>query len=518
MSDNFPKKSFAFIIVYFISFLFPLFILGADFFDIKVFKKIFDYKTINILIHTFTQSFLSVLISLIIAIPIAIYNSRNKNLITKLISSTIFIPFFFPSVSTGIAIAQLLKGTDLNYTLFAIIIAHTFYNSPIIVKYLSESIVNLDRDLIDSAKLEGANNLEILLYIILPQIRDGLLRGIFLAFTYCFTSFAVILSVGNITYSTFEVAIYTSMYGKFDIPEAFFYAILQFLFLSIVNVLFFRKKESIVIKDYNLKTSEKRNIFNFTLVTVIIYLFFEYGIIIYSILNSFINSSTMTIDLSPFFKLFTHQFNKVYPVIISIIDSLLLSFIAAITATTISIFALETRTKFTDYTILLSLGFSTAFIALMFFYINAKFSVSLIFLLIIGLSLLSIPIGYSFMYDNFINFNRNLIDLAKIDGCSTFKILSQIKFPILRNSIISTFCQLFTIIYGEFTFVFSMKLQNLFPLSSVTNYLISSKRLIQESNAFNTINILIIVIMFILSSEKPVKEKTSHKIKYRPKV
>ena len=460
--------------VYLLFFLLPIVILGIDFFDIEIFKKLFTKKTINIFINTTVQSLLSVVLSLCIAIPISVYLSRRNNIFTKIVESTIFIPFFFPSVATGIAIYQLLKGTDLNYTLFSIVVAHIFYNSPIIVKYLSDSLKGVDSDLIESAKMDGAGKIRIFFSITFFQVKDGLFRGLFLAFVYCFTSFAVILSVGNVKYSSFETAIYTSMFAKFNIKEAFLYALVQFVILSLINILFFHNPKSEITKKYN-NTPNKKIKPELLLFVVIIYALFEYGIILNSMGLAIINPTTGKVDFSHFFGLFGGQFNRLFPVVSSIINSLLLSLVVALASIFVVVTILSNRSKFSDYAILLTFGFSTTFIALLLYYLYIKFNINLVLLVIVGLSLISIPIGYSFMYDNFVNFDKNITSLAKLDGANWLETFLYIKFPILKNTIIATFFQIFTIVYGEFTLVFSMKIQKIAPLSSITNYLISSK-------------------------------------------
>ncbi|HOV14063.1 MAG TPA: ABC transporter permease subunit [Spirochaetota bacterium] len=492
------NRDYIFPSFFFIFFLFPIAILGIDFFDFKIIKKLFEVKTFNILINTTIQSSISVFVSLFIGIPIAIYLSKNQNILTKITDSTIFIPFFFPSVATGIAISQLLRGTNLSYSLFSIVLAHVFYNSPIIIKYLSESLRNIDNDLVESAKIDGAGRVRIFFSVIIFQIKDGLLRGVFLAFVYCFTSFAVILSVGNIAYSTFETAIYTSMFAKFDIGEAFFYALFQFTILSLINILFFKKEIIEIPKKYD-NFVNKRMKFSFIIFLIIFYIIFEYGIILNSFYNSLFNTISKSFDLTYFVKLFSIEFNSSFPIIVSIMNSLILSFVVSCISIFISIFALEKRGKLTDFAILLSFGISTTFIALMLYYLHIKFNIDLIILTIIGLSLISIPIAYSFMYDNYKNFDRNLVDLATLDSCNNLKTFIFIKFPIMKYTIISTFFQVFTIIYGEFTLVFSMKIQKIFPLASLTNYLISGKRLMMETNAFNILNILVIILIFLIS-------------------
>ncbi|HBD94078.1 MAG: hypothetical protein A2015_08595 [Spirochaetes bacterium GWF1_31_7] len=483
--------------------VFPLLLIGIlIFITMPFFKDYMTYstltglvtkKTISIFINTITQSSLSVFISLLIAIIPAFYIANRKNLISKLTGQTIFIPFFFPSVSAGIVFSLLLRNTGLNYTLVAIVIAHVFYNSPIIVKYLSDSISSIDHSLIESAKMDGASNILIFRKIIIPQIRDGLFRGIFLAYTYCFTSFAVILSVGNIKYSTFETAITSALTGRINFSLVISYAVVQFTVLSIINSLIPRSHE--IEKTYNKKKIKSNIIF---IVITIIYVLFEWGVIIHSMAFSLFNNSGTI--FAPYLTLFSREFNAKYHVIQSIVNSLSLSLIISIITTFFGYALVSHPAKITEKVIPSFFGISSAFLAITLYYCNIVYKIPMQLLLSIGIFIITIPIAYSFMYDNFKNFNYSIIESARSDGANTFQIFKHIKFPLLRGTIIGTMLQIFTITYGEFTLSFSMKIQNMLPLSSVVNYSLGSMRLLKESAAMSSLNIIILLLIFNISS------------------
>lgn len=473
----------------------PVIIFTTRHFSFEIITNFYSQKTFNVLLNTLTQSTISVAISLLISIIPAIYIATHKTILANLTSHTIFIPFFFPSVSAGIAFSLLLKNTDLNYSLFAITLAHIFYNSPILVKYISDSLRNIDIKQIESAKIDGANNFKIAWYIIIPQITDGLSRGIFLAFTYCFTSFAVILSVGNIKYSTFETAIASSLTGNINFSKAISYFFIQLVILSLINLFLHKKNEN--IKEYTPIMIKKKNILH---LFTFLYLLFEAFIVLHTVIYSFYNNISNSFEISAFLKLFSKEFNENFPVILSILNSLLISIIVAFIATTIAYILLSFRDKFLSYFITGGIAISSAFYAVTLYFLNIIFDIPMSLLLIFGLFVITLPIAYSFMYDNFKNFDYTLIEAALTDGADRFTIFRFIKFPLLKFTIIGTILQVFTIAYGEFTLSFSMKIHNSIPLASITNYNIASKRLLQESAAMSCVNIIIILIVFNTSS------------------
>ncbi len=72
--------------------------------------------------------------------------------------------------------------------------------------------------------------------------------------------------------------------------------------------------------------------------------------------------------------------------------------------------------------------------------------------------------------------------------------------PLLFSSFLSSFLQIFAIIYGEFTISYTMQIRDYFPLSSIVNYSLSSSRFYREATALSGLNVIIIFITFYLSS------------------
>lgn len=489
------KKGAVYLLLLIIITFFPAANFIINFLSFDIITALFSERTLRILFNTFIQSSISVFISLLAAVLPAVYISSRKNVISSLIEQTIFIPFFFPSVSAGIAFSLILRNTGLNYTIFAVVITHVFYNSPIIVKYLSDSLRTLDSSQIEAAEIDGAGRLIIFHKIIFPQIKDGLSKGIFLAFTYCFTSFAVILSVGNIKYSTFETAIASSLSGQIDFSRAVSYSIVQLAVLAVINHILPKTGE--IEKNYTPVKTKKSAVLA---VSAFFYFIFEFSIVIHTIIYSFINSQTNSFDLAPFYRIFSNAFNKDYPVIQSLLNSLLISVTVSLLTTGFAYKLLNYSHKLSSKVTGLIMALSSAFYAVTLYFMNITFNIPMIILLISGIFTITTPIAYSFMYDNFKNFDKSLIEAAECDGASRFKILRYIKFPLLKFTVIGTILQIFTITFGEFTLSFSMKIQSVIPLSSIVNYTIGSRRLLRESAAMSTINILIVLIVFNISS------------------
>ena len=79
--------------------------------------------------------------------------------------------------------------------------------------------------------------------MILPQI----FRGFILVFTYCFTGFGIILSLGGIRFSTLEVEIASTLMGELNFSKAMIFGMIQFFILIILNL------TGVFVKEYELE-------------------------------------------------------------------------------------------------------------------------------------------------------------------------------------------------------------------------------------------------------------------------
>ncbi|MFW6262933.1 MAG: iron ABC transporter permease, partial [Thermotogota bacterium] len=66
--------------------------------------------------------------------------------------------------------------------------------------------------------------------------------------------------------------------------------------------------------------------------------------------------------------------------------------------------------------------------------------------------------------------------------------------------LLAVFFQVFAIIYGEFTISYTMQIRDFFPLASVVNYSLSAHRYYLESQAFASLNTIIVFTTFFTAT------------------
>ncbi|WP_421855316.1 ABC transporter permease subunit [Marinomonas sp.] len=127
------------------------------------------------------------------------------------------------------------------YGLVGILLAHVFFNMPLAVRLLLQGY-----DLIPSGQWRQASQLGFTRWAAFCLIEwhyvKKVLPGAFvLIFMLCFSSFAVVLSLGGgPKFSTLEVAIYQALRFDFDLNKASFLALLQVAICTLFAVVVYR--------------------------------------------------------------------------------------------------------------------------------------------------------------------------------------------------------------------------------------------------------------------------------------
>lgn len=422
--------------------------------------------------------------------------------------SAIFIPFFLPPVSTVIAFSLLFSTNGLLsrlgihipilYTMWAILVAHAFYNSPIFVKYIGAALRTIPPALEEAALCEGAGRWARFWRIEGPLVLPSAAKAFFLCFAYSFMSFAVVLNLGGLQYSTLEVAIAGALRGQFDFSRALTYAIAQFGCLFLLNALLSLIPE-VSTGGAPLSLSRERPL-RLTTVSSALYAAFEYGIVLIGLLGLCYDFRLGAFSLEPFLRLFSADFNRRFPVIRSLINTFGVASLAAIGAVLAAFLFGKARGNWAQRVILPTLGVSSAFLAMALLYLHILYRLPLFLLLTLGYLLSTLAVAYALMRPMVRNFPLHWVESAKIDGASRLQVFRSIELPLLFPVFAAVFFQVFAIVFGEFTLPYTMQIRDYLPLASVVNYAMDAQRYYRESAAFSGMNTAIVGALFLVSN------------------
>ncbi len=250
----FPRFALWFFPILFLLFFFflPLFRIFTLALDVSALNKENFELILTTLRFTFYQASLSTLLTFALGLPSAIlfarYDFRGKSFLRALTA----IPFMLPTVVVAAAFTSLLGPFGWVSTLFplssfqfigtlsAILIAHVFYNTTIVIRIVSNALSRLDPKLEQAARSLGADSLRVWWNITLPLLRPSLLAAALLVFLFDFTSFGVILLLGGSKFITLEVEIYLRVLKLPNMPLAALLSIIQLLFTLIFSIFYTR--------------------------------------------------------------------------------------------------------------------------------------------------------------------------------------------------------------------------------------------------------------------------------------
>ncbi len=183
---------------------------------------------------TVWQAVVSTLITVAVALPAAGIVARLSGRRQQLVRALVTVPFVLPTVVVAGAFEGLFDrfGLDsgtirLRHTVWAILLAHVFFNYAVIVRAVGSYWAGLDGRLEDQARILGASRWRTFREITLPRLRPALLASSAIVFLFSFTSFGVVLILGGPRRATIETEIYRFAVTRSDLSSAAAMAVVQ---------------------------------------------------------------------------------------------------------------------------------------------------------------------------------------------------------------------------------------------------------------------------------------------------
>lgn len=467
-----------------IAFFFPLSKILALTFNLEAITPQNLQTTYHALRFTIFQATLSTLLTLFLGLPSAVlfarYDFRGKSLLRALTA----VPFMLPTVVVAAAFNSLLGSRGLLSNLFplssfqfigtltAILVAHVFYNTTIVIRVVGAALSNLDPKIEATARSLGADTFRVWWNVILPIIRPSIFASSLLVFLFDFTSFGVILLLGGSQFSTLEVEIYLQAVKLLNLPLAAMLSVIQLICTIIVSVLYTRITNRSAIQTtprsarFNVRKPksirEKMFVASFVFLLSVFFILplmslpsrslsrleadrgqrgeVQYGFTTDYYTELFVNRRGSVFYVPPI----NATLNSLVFASGTVIFSLLLGFPAA--------FALAKPTKLEivlDPLIMLPLGSSAVMLGLGFIIAYGKWLTSPL-LVPFAHTLIALPFVIRTLQPAIASIPQRLRQAASSLGASPFEVWKNIDFPILRRATLAAATFAFTISLGEF--------------------------------------------------------------------
>jgi thiamine transport system permease protein len=198
-----------------------------------------DASLQRVALFTVWQATLSTILTLAVGLPLAWVFARFSFRGKRVLSALTLVPFVLPTLVVATAFVNLLGprgmlGIDLTGTLAIILIAHVFYNVAIVVRGVGSFWSSIDPRLEDAARTLGATRWRAFRTVTLPVLMPAIIATATLVFLFAFTSFGVVLVLGDLTHTTIEVEIYRQATAFLRLDVATTLAVLQIVGIGVV--------------------------------------------------------------------------------------------------------------------------------------------------------------------------------------------------------------------------------------------------------------------------------------------
>lgn len=211
-------------------------------FDLSVFADVLtDPSLQGVFAFTLWQAIASTILTVAFGLPAAWVFARFTFRGKRILGALTLVPFVLPTLVVATAFLNLVgprgvTGVDLTGTLAIILMAHVFYNFSVVVRGVGSYWSRIDPRLEDAARTLGASAWSAFRTITLPLLRPAIAATSALVFLFSFTSFGVVLVLGDLTRTTVEVEIWRQATAFLRLDVASTLAILQILGIGAVLV------------------------------------------------------------------------------------------------------------------------------------------------------------------------------------------------------------------------------------------------------------------------------------------
>jgi len=530
------------LLVLLLFFVLPLLItLSAAFTDGRgafslatIIKTFTNPYTLRIMRFTLVQAALSTLASVIIALPgaylLSSYSFRFKRLILALTA----VPFVIPSIlvvlgfviffgNNGFLNLFLMRifgfsepPLKILYSFGAIILAHTFYNFPIIMNLVASYAMHLDTTLEAASYTLGASKVRTFFSVTLPRLVPAIVSAATLVFLFCFSSFAIILVLGGgPKYTTMEVEIYRQARMMGNTAAAAALSLFSILVTGLLLVAYNKSQRRLAQGELYRDEQRAQNRKPASLVgrlLALLYTFITLLFVLAPIISVVVRSalSPAGFSLKWYRQLLALELagSHMGSALPALLNSLVIATVVAIVATSLGTglsasIARRTRSKtLLEWLGMLSMTVSSVIIGLGYFLISSQFRVgqSLSYLLVVIAHLvIAIPFTLRAILPAYRKIPLSYAHSARTLGSSAPKAFFSVELPLLKSAMASAAIFAFALSMGEFNATLTLSSATIVTLPIVMYRLIGSYNY-QGACALGTILIIVSALVFLVTA------------------
>ncbi len=155
-------------------------------------------------------------LAVILGTLFAVGHWRLSNRVTKNLRLLMLLPMIVPPIVHAVAFYQAWSVLGLLDTYPGLILVHTMKALPFVVLSVMASLVNLDPRLEQASRSLGATSRQTLYFVLLPQVRPGMLAGAIFAFITSWDEIIVAIFITSREVYTLPKRIWDGIFDNID--------------------------------------------------------------------------------------------------------------------------------------------------------------------------------------------------------------------------------------------------------------------------------------------------------------
>lgn len=502
-------------------------------------STLFSPYLLRVLLFTLTQALVSTVASLLLALPgaylLATYEFKGKRFIRALT----LVPFVLPSILVVLGfvllfgnngfINQLLQQIfnltegplQILYSFKAIILAHAFYNFPLVLGIVASFWERLPQSQTQVAATLGAKRATIFRTVTLPRLIPAILSASSLVFLFCFSSFAIILVLGGgPRFTTMEVEIYRQARMMLNTSQAAALSLLSIVVALIFVILhsWAQKRasqqelvESPSDQRYRTVRNKSLGIYFSLALYLVVMLVLVIGplvaILYRSLLAQSSRGSHLQLSLQWYRQLFSSSIsdgNALQALLNTVLIAAAVALIS-VTTTTFSAISIARRRLSgelgSEIIAMLPLAVSSVIIGLGYYLIALRFPPQLLFrltLVVLAHVVIASPLVLRTVLPSYRSISSSYLHVALTLGATPARTFFSVVLPLLRSALVTGAAFAFAISLGELNATLVLSDSQIVTLPVVMYRLISSYHF-QAACALGTILIGLCLILFLIT-------------------
>lgn len=479
---------------------------------------------------TFFQAALSTIMALLIGLPAAFFCGRRSFFGRKFLLSLSVVPFCIPSLIIALGYVTFLglngglnqflmfvfglsePPVKILYSFVGLIIAHGFYNFPLIMKNVSDSWGKLPMQQAESARLLGAGEGRIFRTVTIFQLIPSIISSSLLVFIYCFLSFIMVLLFGRIGNSTLEVEIYKAARATLNFSRAGSLAGIETFILCVITVVycFLEQKTASKVKGFSSMENPRKKIKGITesilfAITIVLILIFFIAPLMGIIFNAFTSSKKGTgFTFQTFVRIF--KMRSFFPslkstFLVGIATSLFCTLIAFVYSVFLRFIEKKAGRKmnvFLKVIPMLPMSVSSVVVGVIITAIVKRGNAAC---LVLAQTALTWPLAFKVIYPQLSKTPDETMDSALMLSKNKLDMVKRVIFPQSLPSLLSAICFCFAVSAGDTTLPLVLAIPHFDTLSLFTYRLAGAYRF-NEACASGVILGIICAGIFKLSMKK----------------